>query len=152
MMRHPWLIIPILFFSPSYTAAYTWQLTSEPSQCQTVSVAVQGSECRSSQLRTIQNISFTGSSTLSFNLNYAADSFFVEIVYLYFKSATAVVVALVVLVSQLMSFHHPTPVVIITPRASNSPGCITSIPRRYLTARIGSVVVGSNFKVHSCSS
>jgi len=109
-------------------------------------------ECRSSQLRTIQNISFTGSSTLSFNLNYAADSFFVEIVYLYFKSATAVVVALVVLVSQLMSFHHPTPVVIITPRASNSPGCITSIPRRYLTARIGSVVVGSNFKVHSCSS
>ncbi|KAF8269216.1 hypothetical protein EI94DRAFT_1725804 [Lactarius quietus] len=98
MVQHSWLVIPFfLFFSLNYTAAYTWQFTSQPGQCQNVSVAVQGSGQppyslllipsgptplpNNTEVRNIQNIPFTGNSTsLSFNLNYPANSSFVAVV------------------------------------------------------------------------
>ncbi|KAF8258154.1 hypothetical protein EI94DRAFT_1755449, partial [Lactarius quietus] len=98
MVQHSWLVIPFfLFFSLNYTAAYTWQFTSQPGQCQNVSVAVQGSGQppyslllipsgptplpNNTEVRNIQNIPFAGNSTsLSFNLNYPANSSFVAVV------------------------------------------------------------------------
>ncbi|KAH8987813.1 hypothetical protein EDB92DRAFT_1801048 [Lactarius akahatsu] len=91
-------MIPFFFFfSPRYASAYTWQFTSQPSQCQNVSIAVQGSGQppynlllvpsgptplpNNTEVRTIQNISFTGTSTsLSFKLNYPENSSFVAVV------------------------------------------------------------------------
>jgi hypothetical protein len=100
-MLHSWLTMPIFFFFlPRYASAYTWQFTSQPSQCQNVSIAVQGSGQppyslllipsgptplpNNTEVRTIQNISFTGTSTsLSFNLNYPENSSFVAVVCLF---------------------------------------------------------------------
>ena len=106
-MLHSWRTIPFLFFFfPSYTSAFTWQFTSEPRQCQNVSIAVQGSGQppyslllipngptplpNNTEVRTIQNIPFSGSSTsLSFNLNYPENSSFVAVVCLYLVLITA---------------------------------------------------------------
>jgi hypothetical protein len=163
MMLHPWLTISFVFlFSPIYTTAYTWQFTSPPRQCQNVSIAVQGSGQppyslllipsgptplpNNTEVRTIQNIPFSGSSTsLSFELNYPENSSFVAVVCLYFvlilpsrvvitcrttrRSVTAVVLAVAGLAPQLLSFNHPTRVVIIPHRASNSPSFSSLIPR-----------------------
>ncbi|KAH9003378.1 hypothetical protein EDB86DRAFT_3217636 [Lactarius hatsudake] len=97
-MLHPWLTIPVFFFFfPRYSSAYTWQFSSQPRQCQSVSIAVQGSGQppyslllvpsgptplpNNTEVRTIQNISFTGTSTsLSFKLNYPENSSFVAVV------------------------------------------------------------------------
>ncbi|KAI9438584.1 hypothetical protein H4582DRAFT_2111468 [Lactarius indigo] len=97
-MLHPWLTIPFFFFfSPRYASAYTWQFTSQPRQCQNVSIAVQGSGQppyslllvpsgptplpNNTEVRTIQNISFPGTSTsLSFKLNYPENSSFIAVV------------------------------------------------------------------------
>ncbi|KAF8265833.1 hypothetical protein EI94DRAFT_266606 [Lactarius quietus] len=94
MMQHPWLIIPFLIFSPRHTTAFTWNFTSVPVQCQNLSVAVNGTGQppyslllvpignsplpNDIEVRTVQNIPFPGNSTsLSFNLNYPANSLFV---------------------------------------------------------------------------
>ncbi|KAI9438586.1 hypothetical protein H4582DRAFT_2076217 [Lactarius indigo] len=92
------LSIPFFFFFfPHYASAYTWQFTSQPRQCQNVSIDVQGSGQppyslllipngpsplpNNTEVRTIQNISFPGtSSSLSFNLNYPEGSSFVAVV------------------------------------------------------------------------
>ena len=92
------LTIPFFFFSFfRHASAYTWQFTSQPLQCQNVSIAVQGSGQppyslllipsgpsllpNNIEVRTIQNISFTGTSTtLSFNLNFPENSSFVAVV------------------------------------------------------------------------
>jgi len=107
-MLHAWLTIPFFFFLyPRYTSAYTWQFTSQPRQCQNVSIAVQGSGQppyslllvpsgptplpNNTEVRTIQNISFTGTSTsLSFKLKYPENSSFVAVVCLYLLLITAV--------------------------------------------------------------
>ncbi|KAF8267223.1 hypothetical protein EI94DRAFT_64833 [Lactarius quietus] len=98
MIQYSSLIIPFfLFFFPSYTTAYTWQLTSPPSQCQNVSIAIQGSGQPPYSLlllphgpnplpeypedREIQNFRFTGNgSSLSFFLDYPENSSFVAVV------------------------------------------------------------------------
>jgi hypothetical protein len=81
---------------PLLANAYTWQFTNQPRQCQTVSVAVEGSGQppysilliptgptplpNNTEVRTIQNINFTGSSTtLSFKLTYPENSSFVAV-------------------------------------------------------------------------
>ncbi|KAF8257135.1 hypothetical protein EI94DRAFT_1760487 [Lactarius quietus] len=66
MMLHSWF----------YATAYTWQLTSQPSQCQPpYSLLLVPS------VRTVQNIPFPGNSTsLTFNLDYPANSSFVAVV------------------------------------------------------------------------
>jgi len=97
-MLEPWLsFMFFFFFFPPYTTAYTWQFTSQPRQCQNVSIAVQGSGkppyslliipsgptplSNNTEVRTIQNISFPGSSTsLSFKLNFPENSSFVAVV------------------------------------------------------------------------
>ncbi len=88
------------FFYPRYASAYSWQFTSQPLQCQNVSIDVQGSGQppyslllipsgpsplpNNTEVRTIQNISFTGRRTsLSFQLNYPEGSSFVAVVCLY---------------------------------------------------------------------
>ena len=160
-LLHSWLTIPVFFFFlPRYASAYTWQFTTQPRQCQNASIAIQGSGQppyslllipsgptplpNNTEVRTIQNISFTGTSTtLSFNPNYPEDSSFVAVVCLIaalpsssrlayrttHRSVTAVGLAPVVPVPRLQSFHHPTPVVLIPPRVSKAPGCLASIPR-----------------------
>jgi len=98
MIQHSWLIIPFFFFFyPSYTAAYTWQFTSDPVQCQNLSIDIVGSGQppyslllvpsgntplpNNIEVRTIENIPFTENSTsLSFNLNYPVNSSFVAVV------------------------------------------------------------------------
>ena len=100
-MLHSWLTIPFVFvFFSTYTTAYTWQFTSPPRQCQNVSIDIQGSGQppyslliipsgptplpNNTEVRTIQNIPFSGSSTsLSFELNYPENSSFVAVVCLY---------------------------------------------------------------------
>ena len=96
-MFHSWLTIPFFFLlSSSYTNAFTWKFTSQPSQCQNVSVAVQGLGQPpysiviipvvgpSSLVPGVQNIPFPGSNTsLSFQLNYPANSSFIAVVCLY---------------------------------------------------------------------
>src|ERR1700761_2941447 len=102
-----WLTIPVFFFLfLRYASAYTWQFTSPPRQCQNVSIAVQGSGQppyslliipsgptplpNNTEVRTIQNIPFSGSSTsLSFELNYPENSSFVAVVCLYLVLITA---------------------------------------------------------------
>jgi hypothetical protein len=89
--------LPFLLLFPLLANAYTWQFTNQPRQCQTVSVAVEGSGQppysilliptgptplpNNTEVRTIQNINFTGSSTtLSFKLTYPENSSFVAVV------------------------------------------------------------------------
>lgn len=102
-----WPTIPFLFFlSLRHANAYTWQFTSQPRQCQNVSIAVQGSGqppyslliipsgptplANNIEVRTVQSIPFSGSSTsLNFNLKYPANSSFVAVVCLYFALITA---------------------------------------------------------------
>ncbi|KAI9458689.1 hypothetical protein BJY52DRAFT_1416434 [Lactarius psammicola] len=89
-----WHVVMGPFETPS---AYSWQLTSQPRQCQNVSIAIQGSGQppyslllvpsgpsplpNQTEVRTIQNISFTGTSTfLDFKLNYPEGSSFVAVV------------------------------------------------------------------------
>ncbi|KAI0252516.1 hypothetical protein BJV78DRAFT_1124573 [Lactifluus subvellereus] len=81
----------------SLTNAYTWKFTSQPRQCQSLSLAVSGSGNppyslliiptgpsplqNNTEVRTIQNIPFSGTSnTLTFQLNYPANSSFVAVV------------------------------------------------------------------------
>ncbi len=96
-MKIPSSLTFILFF-PLLANAYTWQFTSQPRQCQTVSLSVQGSGGQppyslliiptgpsplpnNTEVRTIENIPFSGSSTtLSFKLNYPENSSFVAVV------------------------------------------------------------------------
>lgn len=78
------------------TNAYTWQFTSQPHQCQSLSLAVTGSGQppyslliiptgpsplpNNTEVRTIQSIPFSGTSnTLTFQLNYPANSSFVAV-------------------------------------------------------------------------
>ncbi|KAH9061117.1 hypothetical protein EDB87DRAFT_1612047 [Lactarius vividus] len=85
------------FFFPYYASAYTWQFTSQPRQCQNVSIDVQGSGQppyslllipngpsplpNNTEVRTIQNIhSLDQAQSLSFNLNYPEGSSFVAVV------------------------------------------------------------------------
>ncbi|KAF8269218.1 hypothetical protein EI94DRAFT_1024014 [Lactarius quietus] len=97
-MLRSWSTIPAFFFLfIRYANAYTWQFTSQPHQCQNVSISIQGSGNppyslllipsgptplpNNVEVRTIQNISFSGSSTsLSFNPNYPENSSFVAVV------------------------------------------------------------------------
>jgi hypothetical protein len=90
--------IPIasLFF-PLLANAYTWKFTSQPHQCQNVSLAVEGSGqppyslliiptgpsplSNNVEVRLIKNIPFSGNGdTLSFKLNYPENSSFVAVV------------------------------------------------------------------------
>lgn len=97
-MLNSWPTIPFFFFLLlRYANAYTWQFTSQPRQCQNVSLAVQGSGqppyslliipngptplANNIEVRTVQSIPFSGSSTsLSFKLNYPENSSFVAVV------------------------------------------------------------------------
>jgi hypothetical protein len=88
-------IIPLFF--PLLANAYTWKFTTEPRQCQNVSIAVDGSGNppyslliipsgpsplpNTVEVRSIQSMPFLGnSSTLSFKLNYPENSSFVAVV------------------------------------------------------------------------
>jgi len=88
-------IVPLFF--PLLANAYTWKFTSEPRQCQNVTIAVDGSGKppyslliipsgpsplqNKVEVRSIQNMPFPGdSSTLSFKLNYPENSSFVAVV------------------------------------------------------------------------
>ena len=87
----------ISLFFPLLANAYTWKFTSDPRQCQDVSIVVEGSGQPPYSLlivpsgpsplpdkievRKVQNIPFSGnSSTLSFKLDYPANSSFVAVV------------------------------------------------------------------------
>jgi hypothetical protein len=90
--------LTVILLLPLLVNAYTWQFTSQPRQCQDVSLSVQGSGGQppyslliiptgpsplpnNTEVRTIQNIPFSGTSTaLSFNLNYPENSSFVAVV------------------------------------------------------------------------
>jgi hypothetical protein len=90
------LIVILLF--PLLVNAYTWQFTSQPRQCQDVTLSVQGSGGQppyslliiptgpsplpnNTEVRSVQNIPFSGTSTtLIFNLNYPEYSSFVAVV------------------------------------------------------------------------
>jgi len=90
--------IPFVFpLFPLLANAYTWQFTSQPSQCQNVSIAVEGSGqppyslliipsgptplANNVEVRKIQNIPFPGNSnTLSFMLSFPENSSFVAVV------------------------------------------------------------------------
>ena len=96
-MKAPCSLTVILLF-PLLVNAYTWQFTSQPIQCSTVSIAIQGSGGQPPysllilptgasplpghvEVRPILNIPFSGTSTtLSFTLNYPQDSSFVAVV------------------------------------------------------------------------
>jgi hypothetical protein len=96
-MKIPCSLTVILLF-PLLVNAYSWKFTSVPRQCQNVSLSIQGSGGQppyslviipfgpspfpnSTEVRSIQNIHFSGTSTtLSFKLNYPADSSFVAVV------------------------------------------------------------------------
>jgi hypothetical protein len=86
----------------SFTNAYSWKFTSQPRQCQSVSVAVTGSGHppyniiiiptgpsslkNNVEVRTILNIPFNTSGsgdTLTFQLNYPENSSFVAVVSLF---------------------------------------------------------------------
>jgi hypothetical protein len=110
--------IPIIFLLfPLLANAYTWKFTSQPSQCQNVSIAVDGSGqppyslliipygpsplANNVEVRTIQSIPFPGNSnTLSFKLNYPENSSFVAVVSRYSP---------IYLATFSQSFAHITP-------------------------------------------
>jgi len=97
MMKIPCSLLIILLF-PFLVNAYTWQFTSQPRQCQDVSLSVKGSGGQppyslliiptgpsplpnNTEVRTVLNIPFSGTSTtLSFKLNYPENSSFVAVV------------------------------------------------------------------------
>src|SRR5216684_457019 len=86
------------FFFPLLANAYTWQFTSQPRQCQDLSLSIDGSGGqppyslviipsgasplpKNTEVRTILNMPFSGTSTtLSFKLNYPESSSFVAVV------------------------------------------------------------------------
>jgi hypothetical protein len=90
--------LPILLLFPLLVNAYTWQFTSQPRQCQNVSLSIQGSGGQppysvliiptgpsplpnNTEVRSVLDIPFSGTSTtLSFNLNYPENSSFVAVV------------------------------------------------------------------------
>jgi hypothetical protein len=95
------MMIPfsLLLFSlfPLLANAYTWQFTSQPRQCQNLSLAVHGSGQppyslliiptgpppfpNNTEVRLIKNIPFSGNSTtLSFYLDYPENTSFVAVV------------------------------------------------------------------------
>jgi hypothetical protein len=96
-MKIPCPLTAILLF-PLLVNAYTWQFTSQPHQCQNVTLSVQGSGGQppyslliiptgpsplpnNTEVRSVLNIPFSGTSTtLSFNLNYPENSSFVAVV------------------------------------------------------------------------
>ena len=96
-MKIPCSLTVILLF-PLLVNAYSWQFTSLPRQCQNVSLSIQGSGGQppyslliipfgaspfpnSTEVRSVQSIPFLGTNTsLSFKLNYPANSSFVAVV------------------------------------------------------------------------
>jgi hypothetical protein len=96
-MKTPCSLTVILLF-PLLVNAYTWQFTSQPIQCSTVSLAIRGSGGQppysllilptgasplpqNVEVRPVLNIPFSGTSTtLSFKLNYPENSSFVAVV------------------------------------------------------------------------
>lgn len=96
-MKIPCSLTLILLF-PLLVNAYTWQFTSQPRQCQNVSLAIDGSGGKppyslliiptgpsplpnNTEVRSVLEIPFSGtSSTLSFKLNYPENSSFVAVV------------------------------------------------------------------------
>ena len=90
--------LTVISLFPLLINAYTWQFTSQPRQCQNVSLAVQGSGGQppyyvvivptgpsplpnNTEVRSILSIPFSGTSTtLSFKLNYPENSSFVAVV------------------------------------------------------------------------
>jgi hypothetical protein len=93
--------LTVILLFPLLVNAYTWQFTSQPYQCQNVSLSIQGSGGQppyslliiptgpppasplpnNIDFRPILNIPFSGTSTtLSFNLNYPENSSFVAVV------------------------------------------------------------------------
>lgn len=145
-MKIPFSLSVILLF-PLLGNAYTWQFTSPPLQCNNVTLSIQGSGGQppysllivpvgpsplpnNTEVRPIQNIPFSGTSTtLSFNLNYPANSSFVAVVRSYlschilshflisphivFRSAMRAVLVPVALALQSPFFNHPTRVVTV---------------------------------------
>jgi hypothetical protein len=109
--------IPAIFlFAPLLANAYTWKFTSQPSQCQNVSIAVEGSGqppyslliipsgpsplANNVEVRTIQSIPFPGNSdTLSFKLKYPENSSFVAVVSRYPP---------IYMFAVIRSYHHIT--------------------------------------------
>jgi hypothetical protein len=150
-------MIPFLLLFPLLANAYTWQFTSQPRQCQNLSLAVQGSGQppyslliiptgptplpNNTEVRLIQNIPFPGSSTtLSFKLDYPENSSFVAVVSSYFtpphflthvtphyRSVTKAVLAPVAPALRSPFSNHPTRVVTMPLRPRKSTGSSASI-------------------------
>jgi hypothetical protein len=96
-MKIPYSLTVISLF-PLLINAYSWQFTSQPRQCQNVSLSVQGSGGQppysvliiptgpsplpnNTEVRSVLNIPFSGTSTtLSFKLNFPENSSFVAVV------------------------------------------------------------------------
>ena len=97
-MKIPFCSLSIILLFPLLVNAYTWQFTSQPRQCQNVSLSIQGSGGQppyslliiptgpsplpnNTEVRSVLDIPFSGTSTtLSFNLNYPENSSFVAVV------------------------------------------------------------------------
>lgn len=95
--------LSIISLFPILVNAYTWQFTTQPRQCQNVSLSVQGSGGQppyslliiptgpsplpnNTEVRSVLNIPFSGTSTsLSFKLNYPENSSFVAVVRSHFS-------------------------------------------------------------------
>jgi hypothetical protein len=92
-MRTPWLLV----LSPALVSAYTWQFTNTPAQCQNVTIAISGAGSppynvliipfgptplpNNIEARRIVSQDFQGNqSTVSFELEYPANSQFVAVV------------------------------------------------------------------------
>ena len=151
--------LALLSLFPLLANGYTWQFASQPRQCQNISVVIQGSGQppyslliiptgatplpNNTEVRTIQDIPFSGSSTtLSFKLNYPENSSFVAVVRSYFtrhifcyrssrhticRSVTAVVMAPVAPAPRSPFSHRPTQVVTMPLSPRKSLGISTSI-------------------------
>ena len=112
-MKIPFSLSIILLF-PLLIHAYTWQFTSPPSQCSTVTLSIQGSGGQppysllivptgppplpnNVEVRSIQTIPFSGTSTtLSFNLNYPENSSFVAVVRAFIYPAIFSLISLII--------------------------------------------------------
>jgi len=162
-MKTPCSLIVLLLFT-LVVNGYTWQFTSPPRQCSNVTISIRDSGGpgqppyrllivpngpsplpNNTEVRTIQNIPFTGTSTtLSFNLNYPENSSFVAVVRTYLsrhphflmcrpptpslfcRSATRAVLVPVVPVLRSPFSDRPTRVVTVPLSPSISLGFSTS--------------------------
>src|SRR6266403_5557970 len=93
-MKIPYSLTSLLLF-PLLAYAYSWQFTSQPRQCQNLTLSIQGSgqppyslllfptgpkpSQNTTEFRKIHDIPFSGNS-LSFNLDYPGNSSFVAVV------------------------------------------------------------------------